>query len=117
MKIQRHDFEALLREAVRAGSNGQDREAFFSELTKRFALTEDNFDTEFRIYSIEELREVKPGSVFEHSKYGLCRFDIHDGDMVGFFDSPILAFGMLSVGNKPPWDKPMRRVDPARWTG
>ena len=117
MKIARLDIEKLLREAVTAGINGVDREIFLTKISGQFSSPEESVDNDFRMYSIEELREVKPGAVFEHSRYGLCRFDIYDGELVGFFEGPILAYARLSVGNRPPWNKPMRRVSAERWVG
>lgn len=112
MKTTRTDIDKLLREAVAAGANCVDRESFLAKINEQFSSADENADRDFRIYSIEELRNLKPGTILEHSIYGICRFEIYDGELVGFFDgpSPILTYAILSLGERPPWNKPMRSV-------
>jgi hypothetical protein len=63
---------------------------------------------EFRIYTVEELRTLSEGVIFEHSKRGRCWITSKaDGvKCVAFQSGGVLKL----VRNDDPWDQPMRMI-------
>lgn len=76
------------------------------EILSKYQLVED----EYKIYSFEELKQIKPGDLFHHKELGFCKFDLYQGDLCGFFDGIILAYALIKDQGYP-WNIPMKKIN------
>lgn len=64
--------------------------------------------TDFRVYTVEELRAMHPGTVFEHETLGRCIITRYGNIKLMKFKGGAPAAGFIH--NEYPWDEPMRLI-------
>lgn len=81
------------------------KDEFIKEVIEEFSSRENKA---FRVFTVEELRAMPEGSIFEHSKRGRCWIVAKaDGKKcVAFQEGGTLNL----IQNGSPWDQPMRMI-------
>ena len=120
MEVTLTTLSEILSEAYDSGYSGTDeqRSEIIADILDRHKIYEkddkpppekDKPDVDFREYTIQELRDMPVGAVFQHSTLGKCRVQKRHGDKYMAFDNPGLQPAGFNVDGYP-WHLPMKRL-------
>ncbi len=80
MKISPNNFFDLMKRAYIAGYEGENKESFINGVISYFDIKdEEESETDFRIYSLEELRNAPVGSTFLSEPLGPFKIQSYNG--------------------------------------
>lgn len=114
MELTTKKVYEMLSAAYDSGYQGDGREETVALILSRYEITEEldkqPAEEEERIYTVEELRELPPGTIFLHPTLGLCKIkENSNGNKIVAFDEPKFEPAALK-SNEYPWDIPMKRI-------
>lgn len=108
MELSLENLLEIIREAFDAGLTGTPdlRPQIEEELLARFKV---KIKANIKVWTVEKLREMPVGSIFDHSLKGRCSIAEHSNGakFMQFQSGKAIEF----TSNSDPWDKPMRLLE------
>lgn len=86
MKISPNAFFELMKRAYAAGYEGENKDSFINSVVSEFGVKdEEDCESDFRIYSLEELRNAPVGATFLSEPLGPFKIQAYNGVKICIF--------------------------------